>query len=110
MQQDITVKEIDSNTSDLGGPTVHELRLYIAGSSLISMRAINNLQELLEFYLKGQYELEIVDIHQQPELAQQDNISAVPVLVKKAPVPKRLLVGDMSDKAKVLRGLGIVVQ
>ncbi len=73
------------------------------------MRAITNLQEILESYLKGQYELEIVDIHQQPELAQQDNISALPVLVKTSPVPKRLLVGDMSDKGKVLRGLGIVV-
>jgi len=89
---------------------VHELRLYIAGSSSISLRAINNLQELLESYLKGQYELDIVDIHQQPELAQQDNISVVPVLIKKAPFPKRLLVGDMSDKGKVLRGLGIVIQ
>ncbi|WP_207420665.1 circadian clock KaiB family protein [Desertivirga brevis] len=100
---------MNSSSENASSSPVLELRLYIAGSSLISMRAITNLQEILESYLKGQYELEIVDIHQQPELAQQDNISALPVLVKTSPVPKRLLVGDMSDKGKVLRGLGIVV-
>jgi circadian clock protein KaiB len=57
--------------------------------------------------LHNRYELDIIDIHQQPELAKVENITAVPVLLKKRPIPRRLLVGDMSDTQKVLRGLGL---
>jgi len=85
-----------------------ELRLFVAGSSPASLRAISNLREILERELPGRYELDIIDIHQQPELAQEENITAVPVMVKKIPLPRRLLVGDMSDTSKVLRGLGLV--
>ncbi len=84
------------------------LRLFVAGTSPASVRAINNLKEILEEHLKDRYELEIIDVHQQPELAQQDNITAVPVLVKKDPIPTRLLIGDMSNKQKVLKGLGLI--
>lgn len=83
------------------------LRLFVAGTSPASIRAINNLKVILEEYVQGRYELEIVDAHQQPELAREENITAIPMLLKKAPFPKRLLVGDMSDKQKVLRGLGL---
>lgn len=86
----------------------YELRLFVAGSSPASLRAINNLHEVLEQRLQGRYELDIIDIHQQPELAQQENITAVPMLLKKMPVPRRVLVGDMSDTQKVLRGLGLI--
>jgi len=86
---------------------LYELRLFVAGSSPASLRAINNLRIVLEQQLQGRYELDIVDIHQQPELAQQENITAVPMLLKKMPNPKRLLVGDMSNTQKVLRGLGL---
>lgn len=86
---------------------VYELRLFVAGSSPASLRAINNIRQILEEHLPGRYELEIIDIHQQAELAQQENITAVPTLVKKMPAPKRLLVGDMSNTLKVLRGLGL---
>jgi len=85
----------------------YRLRLFVAGTSPASVRAINNLGELLEKQLPNQYDLEIIDIHQQPELAQQENITAVPMLIKKTPGPQRLLVGDMSDTGKVLRGLGL---
>lgn len=85
----------------------YELRLFVAGSSPASLRAINNLRDVLEQHLSGHYELDIIDIHQQPELAAQENITAVPVLLKKNPAPKRLLVGDMSNTEKVLRGLGL---
>lgn len=84
-----------------------ELRLYVAGSSSISTKAINNLRAILEEHLKGRYNLEIVDIYQQPLLLETENLTAVPALVKKEPLPKRLLIGDMSDKTRVLRGLGI---
>jgi len=85
----------------------YELRLFVAGSSPVSVRAIINLRAVLEKYLAGNYELTIIDIYQQPALAQQENITALPMLLKKGPPPKRLLVGDMSDTSKVLRGLGL---
>lgn len=85
-----------------------ELRLFVAGSSPASLRAISNLRQILERELPGRYELSIIDIHQQPALAQEDNITAVPVMVKKKPFPRRLLVGDMSDTRRVLRGLGLL--
>lgn len=85
----------------------YELRLFVAGSSPASVRAITNLRAVLEKYLAGNYNLTIIDIHQQPDLAQEENITAVPMLIKKEPLPKRLLVGDMSNTARVLRGLGV---
>lgn len=84
------------------------LRLFVAGSSPISIRAINNLQALLEKHLKGRYELEIIDVHQQPALTQSENITAVPMLIKTSPLPKRLLIGDMSDSDKLLRALNLI--
>lgn len=83
------------------------LRLFIAGASTISMRAITNLRSILDDKLKGKYELEIIDIHQQPLLVKEENIFAVPLLIRKHPHPVKRLVGDMSDAQKVLRGLGL---
>jgi circadian clock protein KaiB len=87
---------------------VYNLRLFVAGTSAVSMRAINNLQEILEKHLKDQYYLEIIDVYQQPLLLQTEQIVAVPLLIKKEPAPKRLLVGDMSDVNRVLRGLSLI--
>lgn len=86
----------------------YQLRLYVAGTSPASVRAINNLQHILEGHLKGRYNLEIIDVHQQPLLAQTEQIIAVPVMIKKEPGPKRLLIGDMSDVDRVLRGLSLI--
>ena len=86
----------------------YTLRLFVAGTSVVSIRAINNLKAILEQNLKGRYDLVIIDVYQQPALAQEENITAVPLLVKNLPAPKRLLVGDMSDTQKVLRGLGLI--
>lgn len=83
------------------------LRLFVAGASSISVRAISNLQLILDEHLKDNYELEIIDIHQQPLLVKEEDIFAVPLLIKKIPGPVKRLVGDMSDQAKVLRGLGL---
>lgn len=85
----------------------YKLRLFITGASTNSTRAVINLKEICETYLKQNYELEIVDVHQQPLLAQSEEIIALPLLVKKSPGPERRLIGDMSNTAKVLRGLGI---
>lgn len=83
------------------------LHLYITGVTPNSTRAVINLKEICEHYLKGRYELLIIDLYQQPELASRDQIIAAPTLVKKHPQPLRRLVGDLSDRERVLAGLGI---
>ena len=86
---------------------VYVLRLFITGTSPVSVRAINNLQRVLEDHLKNRYDLEIIDVHQQPQLVKEEDVTAVPMLIKKLPLPKKRLVGDMSDTARVLKGLGL---
>ncbi|GHB55831.1 circadian clock KaiB family protein [Persicitalea jodogahamensis] len=85
----------------------YELRLFIAGASVNSRRAIANLREICDHYLKDKYSLEIIDVHQQKEIAEREQLIALPLLVKSYPLPQRRLIGDMSDTMKVLRGLGI---
>lgn len=84
------------------------LRLFITGASTNSIRAVINLKEICETYLKDRYTLEIVDVHQEKSLAEKEQIIALPLLVKLSPLPERRLIGDMSDTKKVLRGLGIL--
>lgn len=86
------------------------LRLFIAGSSPVSVRAIKNLREICEEFLKGRYELEIIDAHQQPWLVRDENVTAIPMLIKKKPEPCRRIIGDFSDREKVLMGLGIRIK
>jgi circadian clock protein KaiB len=86
---------------------LYVLRLFVTGASPNSTRAIANLKIILENYLKGKYELEIIDIYQQPEKAQFEQIVALPLLIKQSPGPERRLIGDMSNQEKVLRGLGL---
>ena len=83
------------------------LRLFVAGASTHSARAVSNLTDICEEHLKGCYKLEIIDVYQQPELAKQEQIIALPMLVKKFPLPQRKLIGDMSVTEKVLKGLGL---
>lgn len=85
----------------------YQLRLFVAGTSSLSVRAITNLKLTLAEYLEGKYELLVIDVYQQPELAFDEDVTAVPMLIKKFPAPQRKLIGDMSDTAKVLRGLGL---
>ena len=94
-------------TSESFDADTYKLRLFITGASTNSTRAVINLKHICETYLKQNYELEIIDVHQQPLLAQSEEIIALPLLVKKSPGPERRLIGDMSNTAKVLRGLGI---
>jgi circadian clock protein KaiB len=83
------------------------LRLLVTGATPNSSRAIANLKEICETYLKGKYELEIVDVYQQPAIAESEQIIALPLLIKKSPSPQKRLIGDMSDLEKVLRGLSL---
>ncbi|MFD1257273.1 circadian clock KaiB family protein [Mucilaginibacter terrae] len=97
---------LSTNWDEVEEP-VYVLRLFVAGASPVSVRAINNLQVILNEHLKDRFELDIIDVHQQPLLVQSDDVTAVPMLIKKFPLPLRRLVGDMSDTNKVLRGLGL---
>jgi circadian clock protein KaiB len=78
------------------------LRLYVAGATPASQRALENVKGLCEQHLKGRYELQVVDIYQQPELAQAVEIVAAPTLIKVLPGPLRRLIGDMSKVERVL--------
>jgi circadian clock protein KaiB len=83
------------------------LRLFVAGTSRRSLRALQNLKKILEEELEGRYELEVIDIYQQPIFAKEGQIVAAPTLIKELPPPLRKLVGDLSDTGKVLAGLSI---
>jgi len=85
-----------------------ELRLYIAGKTPKSVSALNNLNKYCEEHLKGKYKIEIIDLLLHPQLAEGDQIFAVPTLVRKVPVPIRKIIGDLSNEEKVLVGLNIV--
>jgi circadian clock protein KaiB len=85
-----------------------ELRLYIAGKTPKSVSALNNLNKYCEEHLQGKYKIEVIDLLLQPQLAEGDQIFAVPTLVRKVPVPIRKIIGDLSNEEKVLVGLNIV--
>jgi circadian clock protein KaiB len=83
------------------------LRLYVAGMTPRSTRAISNIKEICEEHLKGLYTLQVIDLYQQPMLAEGHQIIAVPTLIKKLPPPLRRIIGDLSDREKVLIGLDL---
>jgi circadian clock protein KaiB len=83
------------------------LRLYVVGATPGSQRAISNLREICESELAGRYELEVIDIYQQPALGADQQIVAVPTLIKELPPPVRRLVGNLSDRERVLFGLDL---
>jgi circadian clock protein KaiB len=84
-----------------------ELRLYIAGNTPKSMAALSNLKKYCEEHLQGQYKIEVIDLLVHPQLAEGDQIFAIPTLVRKVPQPIRKIIGDLSNKEKVLVGLNI---
>ncbi|HTB52392.1 MAG TPA: circadian clock KaiB family protein [Ferruginibacter sp.] len=86
---------------------LYVLKLYIAGASPNSVRAINNTKNICEKYLKGKYELDIIDVHQQPSVAKSAQVVAIPLLIKLSPDPVKRLIGNMSDTEKVLRALAV---
>ena len=87
---------------------IWELKLYVAGNTQKSIAALKNLQTYCEEYLEGKYRIEVIDLLKKPQLAEGDQIFAVPTLVRKVPEPMRKIIGDLSNKEKVLVGLNIV--
>ena len=83
------------------------LRLYVTGMTPTSTRAIANVQKLCEKHLTGRYELDVIDIYQQLNIAKGEQIIATPTLIKKLPLPLRKLIGDMSDTQRFLVGIGL---
>jgi circadian clock protein KaiB len=84
-----------------------ELRLYVAGQTAKSMTALANLKKYCEEHLNCKYKIEVIDLLKNPQLAEGDQIVAVPTLVKKVPLPVRKIIGDLSNESKVLVGLDI---
>lgn len=83
------------------------LKLYVTGMSISSVRAIENLKNICEEYLKGRYDLEIIDIYKFPESMYENNLIASPTLIKKSPLPSKKMLGDLSNKQKVLEALSL---
>lgn len=84
------------------------LRLYVAGLTARSSRAVSNLKDICDKYLEGRYDLDVIDIYQQPALTRGEQIVAAPTLIKQLPLPIRRIIGDMSDRERVLVGLDLV--
>lgn len=87
--------------------THYVFRLYVAGSTQKSANTILKLRQVCEEYLKGRYELEVVDIYQQPSVAKTDEVIATPTLVKRLPLPIRRIIGDLTEKDRILVGLNL---
>ena len=88
-------------------PTRYKLRLFITGTTARSTRAIENMRRICEENLQGRYDLEVVDVYQNPEATRELQVVATPTLVKILPEPLRRIIGDLSDKEKVLAGLDL---
>ncbi len=86
------------------------LRLYVTGSTVRSSHAVANVRSLCEEYLAGRYDLEVVDIYQQPSEAAKDQVIAAPTLIKELPMPVKRLIGDLSDRDKVIVGLNLTTR
>jgi circadian clock protein KaiB len=85
----------------------YELRLYVAGKTNKSVTALANLKKICEEHLEGEYKIEVIDLLVKPQLAEGDQIFAIPTLVRKVPEPIRKIIGDLSNEEKVLVGLDI---
>lgn len=104
-------KEESSNasTNDISAKKPeYILRLFITGATPNSIRAITNIKQICEDYLHGNYTLEVIDVYQQQTIAEQEQLIALPLLIKKHPLPERRMIGDLSDTQKVLNGLGFL--
>jgi len=83
------------------------LKLYVSGSSDMSINAITNIKTICEENLKGRYDLEVIDLYQNPDLAREEQIIVAPTLIKKLPLPVKRIIGNLSNKEKVLIGLNL---
>ena len=99
--------EFEKATKAAAKGQVYVLRLYVAGINPRSSAAIRSIKETCEQYLKDRYNLEVIDIYQQPTLAKGEQIIAAPTLIKKLPVPLRRFIGDLADRERILVGLDL---
>jgi circadian clock protein KaiB len=98
--------ESSRTAADEPGQAIYVLRLYVTGTTPKSTRAIHNLTQWCQEHLAGCYDLEVIDIYQQPALAQAEDIIAVPTLLKKQPLPVQRLLGDLSNAQQLVASLG----
>ena len=98
---------IDKKEQKTPASETWQLRLYVAGQTPNSIRAFANLKRICEEHLKGKYEIEVVDLCKNPQLAAGDQILAIPTLVRKLPEPIKKIIGDLSNTERVLVGLDI---
>jgi circadian clock protein KaiB len=111
-----TTPELPATASPSAPPTAVQepageryiLRLYVAGMTSRSARAVENVRAFCQKHLQGRYDLQIIDIYQQPALARAEQLVAAPTLIKKLPLPLRRLIGDMSTEGRILVGLDLV--
>lgn len=101
-------KQEHDNKSSMHNGAEYVLCLFVTGVTPNSVRAITNIKNICEAHLKDNYSLEIVDIYQQTDIAKKEQLVALPMLLKKLPLPEKRLIGDLSDTAKVLNALGII--
>lgn len=87
----------------------YHLRLFVAGTTVRSLRAIENLRRICAAHLDGQVDFEVIDIYQQPELAGAHQVVAVPTLIRHLPLPLRRIIGDLSEEERVLKGLDLML-
>jgi circadian clock protein KaiB len=87
---------------------IWRLKLYTAGQTPRSVTALANLKKIAEEHLKGKYDIEVIDLLENPQLAKGDQIFAIPTLVRRIPVPMRKIIGDLSNTERVLVGLDII--
>ena len=85
----------------------YRLRLYVAGQTPKSVQALRNLKQICEEHLQGRYEIEVIDLLENPQLAKGDQILALPTLVRRLPEPIKKIIGDLSNKERVLVGLDL---
>jgi circadian clock protein KaiB len=97
----------DGANGPAAAPEVWDLRLYVAGETPKSVAALTNLKRFCEENLPGQYRIEVVDLVQHPQLARTDQIVAIPTLVRRLPSPMRKIIGDLSNKERVLVGFNL---
>jgi circadian clock protein KaiB len=96
-----------ADLADLAEQQPYVLRLYVTGMTPRSTRAISAVRAICEEFLAGRFDLEIIDVYQQPARIRDEQILATPTLIKKGPMPERRMIGDMSNRARVMAGLGL---
>lgn len=103
MKKEQAVEEASDQASEF------VLRLFVTGATPNSVRAVNNIRAICDEHLQGRYSLQIIDVYQDAALAQEEQIIALPLLVKKFPLPERKLIGDLSQTKKVTDALGLTM-